>query len=77
MKLKPTKRQYSTEFKLEAVQQIVLHQQRVVDVVRSLGIDSSILGKWVAVGVRKYSHTHQPKFQPMRERKVSLSDQLK
>ncbi|BET96979.1 transposase [Xenorhabdus taiwanensis] len=47
MKLKPTKRHYSTEFKLEAVQQVVLHQQRVVDVARSLGIDSSILGKWV------------------------------
>ncbi|WP_081989136.1 MULTISPECIES: transposase [Xenorhabdus] len=42
MKLKPTKRQYSTEFKLEAVQQIVLHQQRVVDVARSLGIDTGV-----------------------------------
>ncbi|MBC8946903.1 transposase [Xenorhabdus indica] len=41
MKLKPTKRQYSTEFKLEAVQQIVLHQ-RVVDVARSLGIDTGV-----------------------------------
>ncbi|WP_187655562.1 transposase, partial [Xenorhabdus sp. PB62.4] len=47
MKLKLTKRQYSTEFKLEAVQQVVLYQQRVVDVARSLGIDSSTLGKWV------------------------------
>ncbi|WP_187655652.1 transposase, partial [Xenorhabdus sp. PB62.4] len=47
MKLKLTKRHYSTEFKLEAVQQVVLYQQRVVDVARSLGIDSSTLGKWV------------------------------
>ncbi|OTA14140.1 transposase [Xenorhabdus vietnamensis] len=47
MKLNPTKRHYSAEFKLEAVQQVVLHQQRVIDVARSLGIDNSILGKWV------------------------------
>ncbi|REF27959.1 transposase [Xenorhabdus cabanillasii] len=47
MKLKPTKRQYSAEFKLEAVQQVVLHQQRVVDVACLLGIDNSIPGKWV------------------------------
>ncbi|PHM51507.1 transposase [Xenorhabdus hominickii] len=47
MKLKSTKRHYSTEFKLEEVQQVVLHQQRVVDVARSLAIDTSTLGKWV------------------------------
>ncbi|MDE9541082.1 transposase [Xenorhabdus bovienii] len=34
MKLKPTKRQYSAEFKLESVQQVISHQQRVVDVAR-------------------------------------------
>ncbi|MBC8952932.1 transposase [Xenorhabdus sp. PB62.4] len=45
MKLKPTKRHYSAEFKLEAVQQVVLHQQRVLDVARSLGIDNSTRGK--------------------------------
>ncbi len=32
MKLKPTKRHYSAEFKLEAVQQVVLHQQRLCKV---------------------------------------------
>ncbi|MDC9606926.1 transposase [Xenorhabdus griffiniae] len=47
MKLEPTKRHYSAEFKLEAVQQVVLHQQQVVKVARSLGIDASTLGKWV------------------------------
>ncbi|PHM23439.1 transposase [Xenorhabdus budapestensis] len=47
MKLKLTKRQYSAEFKLEAVQQVVLHQQRVVDVAHALGINNSTLGKWV------------------------------
>ncbi|WP_187655713.1 transposase, partial [Xenorhabdus sp. PB62.4] len=47
MKLKLTKRHYSAEFKLEAVQQVVLHQQRVIDVARSLAIDNSTLGKWV------------------------------
>ncbi|MBD2785604.1 hypothetical protein [Xenorhabdus doucetiae] len=30
MKLKPTKRHYSVEFKLEAVQQVVLHHQRLI-----------------------------------------------
>ncbi|WP_408646868.1 transposase, partial [Xenorhabdus lircayensis] len=47
MKLKPAKRQYSAEFKLEAVQQVVLHQQRVVNVARSLGVDTRTPGKWV------------------------------
>ncbi|MBD2812611.1 transposase [Xenorhabdus sp. Vera] len=47
MKLKPTKHHYSVELKLEAVQQVVLHQQRVVDVARSLGVDSSTLRKWI------------------------------
>ncbi|MBD2816054.1 transposase [Xenorhabdus sp. Flor] len=47
MKLKPTKRHYSVELKLEAVQQVVLHQQRVVDVARLLGVDSSTLRKWI------------------------------
>ncbi|WP_340610745.1 transposase [Xenorhabdus bharatensis] len=47
MKVKLTKRHYSAEFKLEAVQQVILHQQRVVDVARSLGINPRTLGKWV------------------------------
>ncbi|OTA13985.1 transposase [Xenorhabdus vietnamensis] len=47
MKLKSTKRRYSAEFKLEAVQQVVLHQLRIVDVARSLGVNTSTLGKWI------------------------------
>ncbi|REF28596.1 transposase [Xenorhabdus cabanillasii] len=47
MKLNPTKHHYSAEFKLEAVQQVVLHQLRIIDVARSLGINTSTLGKWV------------------------------
>ncbi|WP_157975451.1 transposase [Photorhabdus sp. CRCIA-P01] len=47
MKLKQPRCHYSAEFKLEAVQQVILHQQRVVDVARALGIDTSTLGKWV------------------------------
>ncbi|WP_340614943.1 transposase [Xenorhabdus thailandensis] len=43
MKQTVPKRQYSTEVKLEAVQQVVLYQQRVVKVARSLGIDASTL----------------------------------
>ncbi|WP_323873096.1 transposase, partial [Xenorhabdus doucetiae] len=43
----PHNRHYSAEFKLEAVQQVTLHQQRVVDVARSLGVDTSTLGKWI------------------------------
>ncbi|TDB45345.1 transposase [Photorhabdus luminescens] len=47
MKLKQPRRQYSAEFNLEVVQQVVLHQQQIVDVARSLTIDTSTLGKWV------------------------------
>ncbi|PHM61434.1 transposase [Xenorhabdus ishibashii] len=47
MKLKPTKRHYSVEFKLEAVQQVVLHHQRVIDIARSLAVDASTLRKWI------------------------------
>lgn len=37
MKVKLTKHHYSAKFKLEAAQQVILHQQRAVDVARSLG----------------------------------------
>ncbi len=47
MKLKPTKRHDSVEFKLEAVQQVVLHHQRVIDIARSLAVDASTLRKWI------------------------------
>ncbi|QNJ36295.1 transposase [Xenorhabdus nematophila] len=47
MKLKPTKRHDSVEFKLEAVQQVVLRQQRVIDIARSLAVDASTLRKWI------------------------------
>ncbi|MDX7993182.1 transposase [Xenorhabdus littoralis] len=41
------KRQYLAEFKLEAVQQVVLHQQQVTAVVRSLNLDDSVLRRWI------------------------------
>ncbi|PHM48210.1 transposase [Xenorhabdus miraniensis] len=47
MKLKSSRHQYSTKFKLEAIQQVLLHQQRIVDVARLLDIDTCIWGKWV------------------------------
>ncbi|WP_370688856.1 transposase, partial [Xenorhabdus anantnagensis] len=47
MKLKPTKRHYSVELKLDAVQQVVLHHQRVIDIARSLAVDASTLRKWI------------------------------
>ncbi|WP_434526594.1 transposase [Photorhabdus asymbiotica] len=47
MKLQQPRRQYSAEFKLEVVQQVVLHQQQIVDVARSLSINTGTLGKWV------------------------------
>lgn len=48
MKLKPTKRHDSVEFKLEAVQQVVLHHQRVIDISRSLAVDACTLRKWIS-----------------------------
>ncbi|MDE1475615.1 transposase [Xenorhabdus bovienii] len=43
MQLKQPRCQYSAEFKLEAAQQVILHQQSVVDVARSLGIDPTVV----------------------------------
>ena len=44
---KQTKRRFSPEFKLEAIEQVVKYQQRAVDVVRSLELDPNLLRKWV------------------------------
>jgi transposase-like protein len=40
---KQTKRRFSPEFKLEAVEQVVKHQQRAVDVARALDVDATLL----------------------------------
>lgn len=44
---KQTKRRFSPEFKLEAVEQVVKHQQRAVDVARDLDVDATLLRKWI------------------------------
>lgn len=44
---KQTKRRFSPEFKLEAVEQVVKHQQRAVDVARALDVDATLLRKWI------------------------------
>ena len=44
---KQTKRRFSPEFKLEAVEQVVKHQQRAVDVARVLDVDPTLLRKWI------------------------------
>ncbi|QXF35659.1 hypothetical protein B0X70_22545 [Photorhabdus akhurstii] len=42
-----TKRRFSTEFKLEAITQVITHRQRVPDVARALELDPSTLRKWI------------------------------
>ena len=44
---KQTKRRFSPEFKLEAIEQVVKYQQRAVEVARALELDPSLLRKWV------------------------------
>ncbi|HFE8063972.1 TPA: transposase [Klebsiella pneumoniae] len=44
---KQTKRRFSPEFKLEAVEQVVKHQLRAVDVARALDVDATLLRKWI------------------------------
>lgn len=45
--IKKTNRQFSSEFKLEAVEQVVKHHQRVVDIARALELDPSQLRRWI------------------------------
>ncbi|KAA1195422.1 transposase [Photorhabdus heterorhabditis] len=40
-----TKRRFSTEFKLEAITQVITHRQRMPDVARVLELDPSTLRK--------------------------------
>jgi len=42
-----TKRHFSPEFKLEAIEQVVKYHQRPVEVARALDIDASMLRKWI------------------------------
>ena len=44
---KQAKCRFSPEFKLEAVEQVVKHQQRAVDVARALDVDATLLRKWI------------------------------
>lgn len=45
--IKKTNRQFTSEFKLEAVEQIVKYHQRVVDIARALELDPSQLRRWI------------------------------
>lgn len=45
--IKRTHRQFSTKFKLEAIEQFLMHHQRVVDIVRALELDPSQLRRWI------------------------------
>lgn len=42
---KQTKRHFSPEFKLEAIEQVVKYQQRAVDVAKALELDPNHLRK--------------------------------
>ncbi len=44
---KQTKRRFSPEFKLEAIEQVIKYQQRAVDVAQSLDLDPNQLRKWI------------------------------
>jgi len=44
---KQTKRRFSPEFKLEAIEQVIKYQQRTVDVAQSLDLDPSQLRKCI------------------------------
>lgn len=44
---KQTKRRFSPEFKLEAIEQVVKYQQSAAGVARALELDPSQLRKWI------------------------------
>lgn len=44
---KQTKRRFSPEFKLEAIEQVVKYQQVATEVARALELDPSQLRKWI------------------------------
>ena len=44
---KQTKRRFSPEFKLEAIEQVTKYQQRAADVALTLDLDPSQLRKWI------------------------------
>ncbi|WP_367300204.1 IS3 family transposase [Hafnia alvei] len=45
--IKKTNRKFSPEFKLEAIEQVIRHHQRVVDIARALELDPSQLCRWI------------------------------
>lgn len=45
--IKKTNRKFSPEFKLEAIEQVIRHHQRVVDIARALELDPSQLRRWI------------------------------
>ncbi|KFK91993.1 transposase, partial [Serratia sp. Ag2] len=42
-----TKRRFSPEFKLEAIEQVVKYQRSTIEVARALELDPSQLRKWI------------------------------
>lgn len=44
---KQTKRRFSPEFKLEAIEQVVKYQRSTIEVARALELDPSQLRKWI------------------------------
>ena len=44
---KQTKRRFSPEFKLEAIEQVAKHQQHAIDIAKALELALSQLRKWI------------------------------
>ena len=49
------RREYTREFKLEAISLVIDHKRKIAEVAESLGIGTSTLDNWV----RKYRQEHQ------------------
>ena len=45
--MKQTRRQYTKEFKLDAVKLVTEHEYRVAEAARNLGINANMLSRWV------------------------------
>ena len=45
--MKQTRRQYTKEFKLDAVKLVTDHEYRVAEAARNLGINANMLSRWV------------------------------
>jgi transposase len=73
-----TRRRYTTEFKTEAVQLVVLQCRSTREVAESLGINSNILGRWVREFERDpdYAFPGQGKLKEPEEELRQLRKQL-